>query len=204
MDNIQLVTTALEYYDNNSEKYNKLFHKISYIKFKEAENELEHNSIIFFDSNKKELFSSRYEIIGIYSTGSNTWSWAWTISTFKKNNTNIVRKILNYGLLLDPSSRYLKTELITSRFRVADLIQLDIHIGIASYLSKTPLIYEYVNYPEAKPDEDGYVLIKKFNRYGRDSKDRKDNQDLVYFMFLLDFEKIIKQKDKVIESEQDC
>ena len=192
MDNISLVTNALEYYDANNEIYNDTFKNVYYIKFIEAENDLEHNIIIYFDKNKNEIFRSKYEVIGLYNTNSNTWTWAWAISSFKKNNTNIVRKIWNYGAVLDPSVKYLKTELITSRFRVADPIQLDIHVSIASYLSKNPLIYKHNVNIQPKIDADGYFHVNESMG--------ESEHFTIYFMFLLDNKNIGKSQD----NENNC
>ena len=100
----------------------------------------------------------------------------------QKNNTKIVRKLFNYGAELDPDVKYLKTELITSRFRVSDQIQLDIHIGIASYLSKIPLVYQHRLYIQQKVDSDSFLLIK-------DNELESENYT-IYFMFLLDYKNI--------------
>ena len=58
----------------------------------------------------------------------------------------MLRNILNYGLNLDPitENTFLKTELITSRFRINDPVQLDVHIAISSYLSKVPFIFKHI------------------------------------------------------------
>ena len=36
----------------------------------------------------------------------------------------------------DPANILLKNELLTSRFRITDMTQIDIHCALASYLSK--------------------------------------------------------------------
>jgi hypothetical protein len=185
MDNISLVTTALEYYDTNSEIYNNLFRNAKYFKFIAAETDMEHNVIIYYNDNKEELFRSKYEVIGLYNSATNTWTWAWAIPSFKKNNTNIVRKIWNYGSVLDPDAKYLKTELITSRFRVADPIQLDIHVSIASYLSKSPLIYKHYSHTTSIKDDEGYVTI---------NNETSENYT-IYYMFLLDHKNISGHKN---------
>jgi hypothetical protein len=179
MDSISLVTTALEYYDMSNELHKNTLKNAHYVKFIQAENDMEHNTAVFFDTNKEEIYRSKYEIIGLYDSDSNTWAWSWAIPRFKKNNTNIARKIWNYGAVLDPSVGYLKTELITSRFRVADPIQLDIHVSIASYLSKNQLIYKHINYITKTPDVDGYLHI------GETINDAYT----IYYMFLLDSKK---------------
>ena len=60
-DNTDLVVNALEYYDKNNEKYKDFFKSIKYIKFKVEENDLEHNKIIMYDKNKKEIFILHYK-----------------------------------------------------------------------------------------------------------------------------------------------
>lgn len=204
MDNISLVTTALEYFDENSERYDGILKHAKYIKFIEAANDMEHNIVCFFDKDKREILRSRYEIIGLYNSNTNTWTWSWAISFFKKNNTNIARKLWNYGAMLDPDVKYLKTELITSRFRVADFIQLDIHVGIASYISKNPFVYKYglgnliknaegqMSIDENKKDAEGYISINE----------DKNVQVLVYYMFLLDHASI--KTETRTEEQQVC
>ena len=190
MDNITLVTNALEYYDINNETYENVLKNVTYIKIRESSNDIDRNVLILYDGNKKKIIQSSYEIIGVYNSGTNTWTWAWAIPIFKKNSTNIVRKLWNYGTSLDPSVKYLKTELITSRFRVADKIQLDIHVGIAGYLSKNPLIYKYVTSLDTSIDSDGYINVKN----------TKSTDYTIYYMFLLDY-KNIQNMNESVESE---
>ncbi len=181
-----LVPDALEFYDKNQEKYSSLFDKVGYIRLERLKNDLEHNKIHFYDENKKELFVSRYEIIGVYNNRSRTWSWSWSIPDLDKNTTNIARKIINYGMELNYEQNYfLKTELILSRFRITDQVQLDMHKAIASYLSKKPLVYEYVTYITYEPGQDNLVDVK----YEPINNNDKDNKS-IYYMFLLDHDKL--------------
>lgn len=176
MDIISLVTNSLEYYDQNDENHKYILKTAQYVKFIKAETDMEHNVVVFFNEDKKEFFRSRYEIIGLYDSDSNVWAWSWTIPRFQKNNTNIARKILNYGVLLDPNIGALKTELITSRFRISHHIQLDIHVAIAAYISKNKLIYKHYNYISKTPDVDGYLHIGE----------TLEEAHTIYYMFLLD------------------
>lgn len=175
MNPITLVTNALEYYDQNLETFNSLYKDIRYTKFIKNEGDLDHNQIIFFGEDKKELFRSSYETIGLYNLEASIWIWAWSVPYFSKNNTNIVRKIWNYGATLDPEMIYIKTELTTSRFQIADPIQLDIHISIASYLSKKPVIYKHFEFYPPEVDSDGYYDIKA-----------KTKLFQIHYLFLLD------------------
>lgn len=178
---ITLVSDALEYYDANFEKYNDKLQQIRYVKFSDATADMDRNLIYLYDENKKLLAQSRYEIIGLYSGVTDTWTWAWSIASFRKNTTYISRKILNYGTELDPDQKFLKTELVTSRFRIADNIQLDIHAAIAAYLSKQPIVYKYHTYiSEAmKVSSDGLIDILP--------EVEQAKSYTTYYMFLLDF-----------------
>lgn len=180
---INLISDSLEYYDSNTEKYNDFFKKVKYVKFIDAIKDMDHNVIFMYDNNKNQILKSRYEIIGVYNNKSKTWTWAWSIPRFRKNTTHIARKIINYGMDLDPESRFLKTELITSRFRITNTIQLDIHAAIASYLSRQYVVYKYLSYINPFVDINGLVDVAHIP---------KENPDeySVYYMFLLDYSSI--------------
>jgi hypothetical protein len=182
INDITLIKNSFEYYDKNCEKNVNKFDKVHYISYQLNINDLEHDVIIFYDTNFKELFKSRIEKIGIFDKISHIWIWAWAVSSFKKNETNIARKILQYGTELDPSTSFLKTELITSRFRISNKIQLDMHCAIASYLSKKTQIFKYTIFNLLKIIDNKYIDII--------SPDYSKNEDvtfeLEYYVFLLD------------------
>lgn len=183
---MDIVTKALEYYDKNNEKYNNILSKIKFIKFEgKVDSDMERTVIILYDKNKNEIFRSRIEYIGTFFTFSKTWAWSWAVPEYHKNVTYISRKIFNYGLDLDPSidNIFLRAELLTSRFRISNPVQLDIHVAISSYLSKIPFIYELYLYPE---QEDIHGYIKALSR--KDIAPDKDYQ--ILYLFLLDFENI--------------
>lgn len=157
-----LIIKSLEYYDQNTELYKPFFSKVKYYSLIISTNDIEHNKIIFYDKNGQEIFRSRYEILGFFNSQSNTWIWAWSIPTAIKNSVNISKKILNYGFDLLPfEDTFLKTELITSRFRISHKIQLDIHISIASYLSKIPMIFKLCGHPTMTLLDNNMVKIDK-------------------------------------------
>lgn len=179
MDNISLVRNALSYYDANKEKYKKIFLNDEYFKIIKNKLDNEHNTIILYDENKKEIYKSRYEIIGIYDFPNSLWTWGWSIVDLRKNTTTIIRKVLQYGLELDPEDNFIKIELINSRFRVSTRTQLDIHLAIASYLSKKPIIYELVLDENMEPQNTDEDAIHPIN---------VTDKSISYFLFLLDYE----------------
>ena len=181
---INIVVNSLENYDKNMEKYDKLMSKIKYYKLILNESDLEHSKIVFYNKNNNKLFESRYEIIGLYNNMSSTWVWAWSVPFFYKNSTYISKNILNYGLDIPPSpdNKFLKSELITSRFRISDKVQLDLHVAIASYVSKKPLIYKLIYKPESFEQEGQFEVY--------DESTENDDYVIMY-LFLLDYDNLV-------------
>lgn len=174
----EIITNSLRYYDSNNERYSKIFDKTYFYSINRSGNDLSHDIIIFYDKNKNKTFKSRYEILGFYSVHAQLWTWSWSIGSFSKNLVYLTRRILNYGLDLEPKEDpFLKSELITSRFRITNEIQLDIHAAIASYISKKPMILRLISDPNLvkESSENIYELIKE-----------ESNTSFIYFLFLLD------------------
>jgi len=176
---INIVNDALKFYDRNGEKYQKIKKKIKFVKHAEVgQNELEGVRLVFYDKDKKEIFASRVEILGKYYVSIKTWVWGWSLPQISKSLTTIIRKVFLYGTDIDvdiPDNILLKNELITSRFRVDDDIQIEIHCAIASYLAKKPLIFMWKS-PLPKLGEMGEVL----------SEFDKIDVDVIYYTFILD------------------
>ena len=180
--NMGIITDALEYYDKYHEKYRDIYLHINYISFELSKKDLEPNIIILYDSELKEIFRSRFERIGILDLKSQIWTWAWARSDLQKNETTIIRKILFYGTELNPDINYLKTELITSRFKITNKIQLDIFCAISAYLSKKPKIFKYKIYGNTK------IINKKFiDIINPDISIKTENiYEVISYIFLLD------------------
>ena len=140
-----VMSDALKYYDKNNEKYLNIKKKIKYVKYGVVnEKDIEGLKLIFFDENHVELFTSRVEILAKYYNFNNVWIWGWSLPNIKKSLTSIIRKIFLYGTDIDIKNYeniLLKNELVTSRFRISDPIQIDMHCALASYLSKKPFIF---------------------------------------------------------------
>jgi hypothetical protein len=177
-----LIKDALEYYDKACDKNKDKFIKINYISIDHNDKDLEHSIITLYDSNLKEISTHKYESIGVYDIKSQIWTWAWAIPILNKNETNIIRKILNYGTELDKTALSLKLELVTSRFIISNKTQLDIHCAIASYLSKKPNILSYRIFGSAKVIDNKYIDVLNPDTELKNT----NNYDLLYYIFLLD------------------
>jgi hypothetical protein len=144
MDNFNIfVTDVLEKYDKNIEIYDKMFKDVYSVKYKFTESEIDHDQIIFFDKNNNKIIDANYEIAGTYYGESGVWIWPWSNPSHNKKLTVKSKNLLFYGLKLSADQNYsLKFELTNSRFLITDPIQIDIHLAIASELSKNPCIYK--------------------------------------------------------------
>jgi hypothetical protein len=186
---IIMLKEALEYFDTNQYKLVDINNKIRYIEFIESDKDFEHNEIVLYDEDFNKINISKYEYIGTYDSTTSIWSWAWSIPTMKKKNTTIIRKILNYGVELEPTNNFLKTELITSRFRVTNKIQLDIYSAIVSYLSKKPSIIKIKIFNNTKiinhKDEKHNLIDVKEPYIYKDEKPENQYRYTEYYLFLL-------------------
>lgn len=192
---IDIVKNALEYYDNNQEKYENLFNNVYYVNFMNANvHDMGEPVITMYDSKKNKLFQSRYEIIGVLDNKTRVWIWGWSIPGIKKNLVQTVRKVLIYGLDLEPTDLYLRTELITSRFKIDSNAQLESHIAVVSYLSKKNIIFQYneseSNFSLENNDSNKFNLTNSvMNEILQDKiyiKEKKSKVIITYYLFLLD------------------
>ena len=161
MDNFNtLIPLALEYYDNNTTFFNSFISKVKKTETISTEKDIEKNKIIFLDKNDKKILESDYEVAGIFYKKYNTWIWGWALPNINKNLIMISRKLLNYALDIDLKQsdqfKFIKSELITSRSKITNKLQLDIYLALVSYLSKKKFIYKrrfFLN----KTDKDNYI-----------------------------------------------
>ena len=164
MDNYKkFVTVSLSEYDKNIKEQKKIFKNATAYEIKQTDNNMENDKFMFYNNDDEKIIEADFEVISTYTSIHDLWTWGWGTPTFSKKWTRIITKILNYGFSLDPKKEYhLKTELINSRFVISDPLQIDIHLAIASALSKIPNIYSFVM-PEEKNEKGKYKIIKNKN-----------------------------------------
>ncbi len=156
LDLSTLINNALIYYDEHNIEYDE------YIKSDNIRVERETNKIIF--NNKTEF---KYEFLGIFDNTTNIWIWAWLVPEFMFNETNIVRKLLNYGLKISPTPTnkldneqlYLKTQMVNGRFLLYDEFQLDLHLAISSYLAKDTFKFIYYKKKYLNKEKTKYITV---------------------------------------------
>lgn len=145
---------ALRDYDKYQTKYKSLFDKVTSIKTEPSKSDIKKSTITLY-SKEKKILTANYEICGIYLNKYKTWIWSWAITTINKNESFKSRKILEYGLNITTDNfknrkevylkDLLKIQLVTSRIKISSSIQLLIHISLAGYLSKNPIIFPFTN-----------------------------------------------------------
>lgn len=154
-----LIDKALDYYDK---------HNIEYLKYIKSDNislDRDKNIIKFNDINNISEF--KYEFLGIFDNTTNVWMWAWLVPEFMYNETNIVRKLMNYGLKICPTPTnrlnneqlYLKTQMVNGRFLLYDEFQLDLHLAISSYLAKDNFKFIYYKKKYLDKEKTKYITV---------------------------------------------
>lgn len=179
MDNFtRLVRDALEYYDENMIKYYDLSQSFKYYSLDKP-----NGKIIFYDDNKQKIYDTPYDVIGKYIPSQYIWVWGWSSGELDKNIIRTSRNVLNYAFDLDKNEILLKTALITSRYRITQQYQIDIHVALATFLSKQPFIYKLDYFNDTNPSNKPVKL-------GEPIKLLKTHSDHIpmasYYLILLD------------------
>lgn len=160
-----ILQSALVYYDKNNSEYQSLFDRVKSVSTKKNTKDMSKSKIYFYDDKNKLFMKGDFEFVGNYYNKYKLWIWSWAIPVLYKNKTILSRKILNYGLDIDPNDKpsinfSIKSNLTTSRFKINKL-QLDIHIALVSYISKEPIIYKFINNLDDN-DKDNFVIWYMF------------------------------------------
>jgi len=162
LDNPNILTSivdkALIHYDVQNNKYSK------YLETDNISVDRQTNMITFPDIDTIEY---KYEILGVFDNTTRIWIWGWMSPEFMFNETEIVRKLLNYGLKITPSivnrvtddRLYLKTQLVNSRFLLDDSFQLDLHLALSSYLAKDNFKFIYSKKIYLSKDKQKYITV---------------------------------------------
>jgi len=157
--NTDTVKDALRYYDSNRYRYESIRNKIyRYVRSSRVSDGGRSDNGDFFDKDGNHLFSSRIQLLGMHYHQMHMWVWGWGIPYFPSYLTTLIRKLFIYGSEMQVEDNIsltsLRSELITSRFRVDHPIQIDIHCAIATYLTKQTFIVFLDNVIETKnPNE---------------------------------------------------
>jgi hypothetical protein len=142
-----VIEIALTYYDESNNKYDSIFKNVKYYKTLGINKDLKKDKINFYNKNNKLIISADYEVCSCYYKNKELWVWAWAMIALNKNKITTSKKILDYGLDIDlkdtlPLYTIIKSNLITSRFKINNHTELDIYLALSLYLSKKKFIYK--------------------------------------------------------------
>jgi hypothetical protein len=140
-DSKAFIKDKLDILDKSKSKFK------NYISTKDVEFEIgSDDTKIIFKKNGEKIYSGKCSLLGVFDSNTKIWLWSWCLPSFSSDETIEARRILNYGLMLEPLSNslmhyYIKSHLINSRLFFENEIFLDIHLGLSMYISKAKFIY---------------------------------------------------------------
>ena len=147
---MKIVHDSLKYYDNNNEKYSYVHNMLnSYLGFNSLHFNPSNQTMVLYDKHENILYDFKYQLIGSFDKYKKMWFWGWALPHHINAEIYLIRQLLLYGLDIDITSSYnkfaimLKYQLITSHFSIDDEIQIELYCALASYITKTPLIYKF-------------------------------------------------------------
>ena len=185
MEKYNIISQSLEYFDKHTNNNKGFLKSINYIRLitNKDNNINTYNYIEFYDKEKELIKKSRYEILGVYNSLNKIWTWGWSIASLNKNSVNTAKKIFNYGFDLDSSNLLLKNELLTSRFKISNPIQLDMHVAIGAYLAKKEIIFSYKIYDDIEINRSNSTPFNDINLLNI-KKDHNNSYNLWYLLIL--------------------
>lgn len=173
MDVQDIISNALTYYDSAHYTIKYLLKKTR-LDIKKTQNDQVRSVYKFYDLvTNKLILETEVEIMAIYYDKRNIWSWAWGHIGLYNSENYLSKEMLLYSLNRGSELAYIKSIINTSR-GVIDPMQVDINLAIGCSLIKNKYVYPYIyNY---------------------------DNYNLIYYIILLDQEKLEKlEKSEKLE-----
>ena len=127
---------------------------------------------------KQEMYNSKIQLLGIYMPSIKLWKWGWSL-VINKKDIYMSRKILNYALDIDNFNiLFLKYPLINSNITINNQLELDLLLGVSSYLTKQKNIMGFYKIPDNE-------TVNKFYEVGNlKEKDDIDNYMIVYYILV--------------------
>lgn len=143
MSGRKIIINAIKNYDLRDFERRKIFKDSVRQTLVPNESDLETPVMNFYDKNGKIIHKYEYQIIAEYSKFYKVWIWAWGNPLIRKNEIDLGKKILNYGLNItnqdieeNPLNLFLKSIFVNSRIKLKGKNDLLILLSLSLYLSK--------------------------------------------------------------------
>jgi len=163
-DNIvDLTKKSLDYYDNQNLLYKEYLENTDF-EIKESE--------FIISKNDKIILKGDYQIVGLFDFQTKVWinGWAmnlWPMEGDMNQKNSLSRQLfdyvynikinyeLNYNTYIN---NYINNQLCNSRILVEDNIELDIFLGLISYLLKDKIKFIYPHIKYLNNDKSRYII----------------------------------------------
>jgi len=158
------IVKVFKFYDLNKIKYKQFFKKIKNYSFENSTNDNNKSIINFIDSENNVFEQSNYEILGYYVSKKQSWIWSWFVFDIHKNQTELARQILNYGLNLDQLENnsflnFIRLYLLSASFNANEYL-VELIVAVSLYITKKGTIYKIRHHDQKKEKfVDQYIII---------------------------------------------
>ena len=167
----------LERYDVNKMKNDKKFSNYRYYKL--ILNRDDMNDIVLYDDKKKIITKSKVQLLSIYIPNIRLWKWGWSLLALKKD-VYASRKILSYVLdINDFDKLFLREPLLDSNITIRSQLELDLLIGMSSYITKQNCIMGFYEIPDEEKIKGDLCDIKDVEK-----REDKDNYMIKYYILM--------------------
>jgi len=134
------IKDKLDILDKSNSKYKNYINTLEYDIITKEDTKL-----FIIKKNEEVIYSGKLYILGFFDTNTRIWIWSWSSPTLSTSEIEYSKKVLDYGLMLEPTTNsnihyYMKPHLVNSRLFFENSICLDIHLGLILYISKGKFI----------------------------------------------------------------
>ena len=143
MSGRKIIINAIKNYDLKDIEREQIFKNIVRQELIPNKSDLEKPVCHLYDKDGKIVHKYEYQIIAEYFKFYKIWIWAWGNPLIRKNEIDLGKKILNYGLNItnedieeNPLNLFLKSIFINSRIKLEGKNDLLILFSLSLYLSK--------------------------------------------------------------------
>lgn len=160
-DNIvDLTKKSLDYYDNQNILYKEYLENTDF-EIKESE--------FIISKNDKIILKGDYQLVGLFDFQTKVWINEWSMSRIEYSliqKNSLSRQLfdyvynikLNYKFYDDDVNNYINSQFCNSRILVEDNIELDIFLGLISYLLKDKIKFIYPHIKYLNNDKSRYII----------------------------------------------
>lgn len=175
-----MLKNILETYDMNKTMMDKKlkdmrYYKIIYNKINEMD------EMVIYEKNKKEIFKSKIQILGIYIPNHKLWKWGWSLFVTRKLNY-LSKEVLKYALEINNINLFfIREPLINSNIKIENELELDLLVAVGSYLTKQPMIKKFYKMPYEDNEDEDYEEVYDINV----PEDNPNKNDYICYYYIL-------------------